>query len=95
MPNQKKNLISFLFWPMTNVTIHALGNQEVITSNLYKLVEQGETFTHAYNMGAWSMAVCVPSRTMFQTGKMLWNAYEADAKMRKKAYILHLCGGSL
>lgn len=67
-------------------TIRALGNSEIITPTLDKLVEQGVTFTHTYNMGAWNMAVCVPSRTMLQTGRMLWKAYNANAKMRKREY---------
>ncbi|MHB9009980.1 MAG: sulfatase-like hydrolase/transferase, partial [Limisphaerales bacterium] len=33
------------------------------------------TFTHAYNMGSWSGAVCVASRTMLFTGRSLWRAH--------------------
>jgi choline-sulfatase len=32
------------------------------------------TFTHAYNQGSWSGAVCVASRTMLNTGRFLWRA---------------------
>lgn len=55
-------------------TIHALNNDEVQTPNLDWLVRNGTTFTHAYNMGSWSGAVCVASRTMLNTGRMLWRA---------------------
>ena len=55
-------------------TIHALGNSEVQTPNLDRLVKNGTTFTHAYNMGSWSGAVCVASRTMLVTGKFVWHA---------------------
>ena len=32
------------------------------------------TFTHAYNQGSWSGAVCVASRTMLVTGRYVWHA---------------------
>ena len=55
-------------------TINALGNEEIETPNLDRLVRRGTTFTHAYNMGSWSGAVCVASRTMFNSGRFVWNA---------------------
>lgn len=55
-------------------TIQALGNKEVETPNLDRLAKRGTTFTHAYNMGSWSGAVCVASRTMLNTGRFVWNA---------------------
>ncbi len=57
--------------------LRALGNDEIHTPNLDRLVQDGTTFTHAYNMGSWSPAVCVPARTMLMTGKTLWNARDA------------------
>ncbi len=53
-------------------TLRAIGNREVHTPNLDRLVAQGTLFSHAYNMGSWSGAVCVPSRTMLNTGRFLW-----------------------
>lgn len=55
-------------------TIRALGHREVQTPNLDRLVQRGTTFTHAYNMGSWSGAVCIASRTMLITGRSLWHA---------------------
>ena len=40
-------------------TIRALGHTDIETPNLDRLVRRGTTFTHAYNMGSWSGAVCV------------------------------------
>jgi len=69
-------------------TIHALGNDEVETPNLDRLVARGVTFTHAYNQGSWSGAVCVASRTMLNTGLFLWNAGriygKTDQEFRQK-----------
>ncbi|MCA9248562.1 MAG: sulfatase-like hydrolase/transferase [Planctomycetales bacterium] len=55
-------------------TIHAVNNDEVETPNLDRLVSQGVTFTHAYNQGSYSGAVCVASRTMLNTGRFLWHS---------------------
>jgi len=69
-------------------TIRALNNPEVETPNLDRLVARGTTFTHAYNMGSWTGAVCVASRTMLNTGLFLWNAQRAargvDKEFRQK-----------
>jgi len=62
-------------------TINRLGNREVQTPNLDRLVKAGTTFTHAYNMGAWSGAVCVPSRTMLNTGRFLWPTRQLDKNL--------------
>jgi len=61
-------------------TIRELGNDEVETPNLDKLARRGTTFTHAYNMGSWSGAVCVASRTMLNSGRFVWNANDIYAK---------------
>ena len=69
-------------------TIHALGLDEIETPNLDRLVRGGVTFTHAYNMGSWSGAVCVASRTMLNTGLFLWHAARVyrntDKEFRQK-----------
>ncbi len=53
-------------------TIRALGNPEIHTPNLDRLVERGFTFRNAYCMGAQVGAVCLPSRTMIATGLSLF-----------------------
>lgn len=66
-------------------TIHAHGNNEVITPTLDKLTQEGVTFTHAYNMGAWHGAVCVASRTMLNTGRFVWRARRNEKKLKELA----------
>lgn len=53
-------------------TIHALGNPEIETPNLDRLVEKGFHFNNAYCMGSMIGAVCTPSRIMLMTGRSLW-----------------------
>ncbi len=57
-------------------TINSLGNKEVETPNLDRLARRGTTFSRAFNMGSWSGAVCVASRTMLNSGRFVWNAHE-------------------
>ena len=59
-------------------TIHELGNQEVFTPTIDELARQGTVFTTAYNMGGWNGAICIASRTMFNTGRFLWRAEKVD-----------------
>ncbi|MFU8849186.1 MAG: sulfatase-like hydrolase/transferase [Opitutales bacterium] len=60
--------------------VGAYGNDEVHTPNIDRLAREGTRFSHAYNMGSWQPAVCIPSRTMLQTGQTLWNTRQYDAK---------------
>lgn len=71
--DKRPNILFLLADDQRNNTIHALGNNEVITPNLDKLVDQGTTFTNAYIMGAMNGAVCAPSRAMLMTGRALFN----------------------
>jgi arylsulfatase A-like enzyme len=57
-------------------TVGAFGHAEIETPHLDALARGGTTFTHSYNMGSWSGAVCVASRTMLITGRHLWRAHE-------------------
>jgi arylsulfatase A-like enzyme len=69
--NERPNIV-FIF--ADDQCFETLGDKEVITPNLDRLAKRGTTFTHAYNMGSWSGAVCVASRTMLNSGRFVWNA---------------------
>ena len=73
---QKPNIIFIFADDQCFNTINALGNKEVNTPNLDKLVADGVTFTHTYNMGGWNGAVCIASRTMMNTGRFIWRAHK-------------------
>ncbi len=51
----------------------AVGNPEIITPNMDRLVEEGTTFTHATIQGSVCPAVCQPSRAMLMTGRQLYH----------------------
>jgi arylsulfatase A-like enzyme len=75
---KKPNIIFLFADDQCYNTVHALGNNEIITPNLDRLSEQGVTFTNAFNMGAWNGAVCLASRAMMNTGRTVWRAYEYE-----------------
>ena len=85
---EKKKLPNILFLFADDYTydaIHALGNEVINTPNLDKLVNEGTSFTNAFNMGGWQGAVCVASRSMIITGRSLWNSKKISDSWKKKS----------
>ncbi|MEM8736201.1 MAG: sulfatase-like hydrolase/transferase, partial [Planctomycetota bacterium] len=80
----KPNILFIFADDQSFETIRALGNREIQTPNLDQLVREGTTFTHAYNMGSWSGAVCVASRTMLNSGRFLWRANKIHSSSKKE-----------
>lgn len=70
----KPNFIFLFADDLTFESINQLGFEEVHTPNLDRLVENGSSFSHAYNMGGWNGAICVASRAMIISGSYIWNA---------------------
>lgn len=70
---KKKNVLFILTDDQRFNTIHALGNEEIITPNMDWLVEHGTAFTHAHIPCGTSGAVCMPSRAMLNTGRTLFH----------------------
>ncbi|VAX37843.1 Sulfatase [hydrothermal vent metagenome] len=75
---EKPNVLFIFADDQTFDTLNSLGNKEIETPHLDRLVRNGTTFTHAYNMGSWTGAVCVASRHMLNTGRYLWHARTAS-----------------
>lgn len=72
--SEKPNILFIFADDQCYETIGAAGLTDIDTPNLDRLTERGTTFTHAYNMGSWSGAVCVASRCMLVTGRSVWDA---------------------
>ena len=86
--------------------VRAFGRTDIDTPNLDRLAARGTTFTRASNMGSWSGAVCVASRTMLITGRSVWDANQVynktDAEraagvlwpqlMKKAGYLTRMTG---
>jgi len=71
---KKPNIVFIFTDDQTYSSVAALGNSEIQTPHLDQLVQNGTTFTHAYNMGAWNGAVCAASRAMIISGRSVWRA---------------------
>lgn len=65
--------------------VRSLGGDIVETPNLDRLAERGTVFTHAFNQGSWTGAVCVASRTMLNTGRSLWRAHALRPESEREA----------
>jgi choline-sulfatase len=84
-PTGRPNVLFLLADDQAFDTLHALGNDEIETPNLDRLVHRGTTFRRAYNQGGWSGAICVASRTMLTTGRFLWHAHELNPQKELEA----------
>lgn len=74
-PAPERPDILFLFADdLSYEAIRAFHKTDIDTPHLDRLVSRGTVFSHAYNMGSWSGAVCVASRTMLITGRSVWDA---------------------
>lgn len=61
-------------------TIGALGNREVRTPNLDRLVARGTVFQNHYCQGSMIGAVCLPSRTQLMTGRSVFRIPDRNQK---------------
>jgi arylsulfatase A-like enzyme len=73
MADNTPNVLFFFTDDQRFDTVHAVGNSEIHTPNMDRLVAQGTTFTHAHIPGGTSGAVCMPSRAMLHTGRTLFH----------------------
>ncbi|HEY3332135.1 MAG TPA: sulfatase-like hydrolase/transferase [Capsulimonadaceae bacterium] len=69
----KPNILFLMCDDRRHDTIAALGNDGIRTPHTDWLVENGTAFTHAFNPGGMSSAVCMPSRAMMHTGRHLFH----------------------
>lgn len=76
MDEMKKNILFLITDDQRFNTIHALGNTEIHTPNLDRLVQRGTTFTQAHIPSGTSGAICMPSRAMIHSGRSLFHIEE-------------------
>lgn len=74
---EKPNILFILADDQCWETLGCRG-AEVATPNLDRLAANGASFNNAYNMGGWDGALCCASRSMFNTGRTLWNTFKLD-----------------
>lgn len=79
--DQKPNMLFLFADDQSFEALGALGQVDVETPHLDRLAAQSVRFSHAYNMGSWSGAVCVASRAMINTGRYLWRAQQVQQEL--------------
>lgn len=77
--SSRPNFLFFIADDLTYRTIGSVNNPEVHTPHIDALLREGCYFSHCFHMGAFSGAVCVPSRTMLNTGLSTFHANRADS----------------
>ncbi|MGC9326935.1 MAG: sulfatase-like hydrolase/transferase, partial [Candidatus Hinthialibacter sp.] len=84
----KRPNVLFLFTDdQTFRSIGSLNNPAVKTPNIDRLVRNGVTFTHAFNQGSWTGAVCVASRAMLNTGRYIYHARRDIGTQKQEASV--------
>ncbi len=76
---QKPDVLFIFVDDMTFDGLNALGNKQIISPNMDKLVKSGVKFVNNYNMGGWNGAISQASRTQLITGMYVWNAFKAQS----------------
>ena len=80
-PEQSRpNFLLLLSDDQTYRALGRLGEWPVKTPNLDRLAKRGLLFTHCFNQGGYSAAVCIPSRAMVNTGRYLWQCRGASGQ---------------
>ena len=77
---------------MDDMTHWALRSPEVRTPNLDRLRVRGTTFTHAFNQGSMTAAVCMPARQMLISGLSLFAAADHFMAVPHLGQTLGDCG---
>src|SRR5690606_24551282 len=72
----RPNILFIFADDMRADTIAALGNPNIQTPNLDRLVRSGLAFNRAYMQGGLNGATCVPSRAMLLSGRSLFRVDE-------------------
>lgn len=88
---KKPNILFLLTDDQRYGTIHALGNEQIQTPNMDRLVHSGCAFTNAYIPGGTASAVCMPSRAMINSGRTLFHLRESGRSIPPEDITLGQC----
>lgn len=77
----KPNILFILVDDMQSDAIAALGNKDVYTPNIDRLVNEGVNFTRTYTNGALCGALSMPSRAMLMTGRGVFEVQSDGMKI--------------
>ena len=86
--DKKPNILFFFTDDQRFDTIHALGNEQISTPTMDKLVTNGVSFKQAHIPSGSSGAVCMPSRAMLMTGRTLFRIKGAGESISEEHRML-------
>ena len=97
--DKRPNFLFIICDDLTFRSVRGLNNPEIRTPNIDRLMTSGCTFTHCFHQGSWSPAVCVPSRTMLNSGLTAFHAKEGinhvptwGQTLGNAGYDTYICG---
>ena len=77
--DKPKNVLFILVDDMQKNSIHAYGNNQVVSPNIDGIINQGITFAHTYTNGSLGGALSMPSRAMIMTGRGVYQVSKDGA----------------
>lgn len=86
---EKPNVLFIFVDDMTYNGLNALGNSEIISPNMDRIVQNGVSFCNNYNMGGWNGAISVASRSQLITGQYLWKTHKLEKTKFKQELADH------
>ena len=76
----KPNVLFIFVDDLTYDGLNILGNSEIISPNLDKLISNGVRFSNTYIMGGWNGAISIASRSQLITGRYILNTHKAESQ---------------
>ncbi|MEM6279778.1 MAG: sulfatase-like hydrolase/transferase, partial [Verrucomicrobiota bacterium] len=71
---KRPNILFILVDDQSPLDLKIYNERSILdTPNIDRLAAEGVIIDGAYHMGAWSGAVCTPSRTMIMSGRTVWH----------------------
>jgi arylsulfatase A-like enzyme len=84
----KPNFLFILVDDQSPFDLKAYDPESILeTPNIDRIAREGMVLDAAHQQGAWSGAVCTPSRTMIMTGRSVWHIPGAGGKKGKNDLI--------
>lgn len=88
---KRPNILFLLTDDQRYGTIHALGNEEIHTPNMDRIVRRGTSFVNAHIPGGTASAICMPSRAMINSGRTLFHLEDCGKNIPADQVTLGQC----
>lgn len=93
-PQDKPNVLFLFVDDMTYDGLDILGNDEIISPNLDKLISNGVRFSNAYIMGGWNGAISMPAVHSYNQAVTFGTPIRPKVRNMKRNLPMGKCGTS-